>query len=540
MAVDDYPYRGQSGIDPWAFYKGYCTSFVAWRMNQNAGPMSFYNFMGGGHWGDAGNWGSNAQKLAIPVNSTPAVGAIAWWGYGTISPYGHVAYVETVNADGTITVEDYNYVRLAYDRRVVSLSDPRTRPSGFIHFHDVVPDTTPPAITLSCVKDGGVYPSAITPEFFAVDTALTSLTATLDGVPFVSGTLLDVPGEHVLVVTAIDAAANTATATARFVIDPDAVGPDVAFTTIAGSDRYETAVRMSQAAFGSASCVVIATGENWPDALGGAALAGAYEAPILLTRGGSLPPVVLAEIDRLNATSAVILGGEGAVDPSVEAVLCELFGDDAVQRIGGADRYETAEMIAREVVAVSDDAYDGTCLIATGTDFPDALAASPLSAARRWPLLLTAPNGLSGPTVLVLSEIGVTRALVLGGTSVVPESVETSLAAQLGPAEGSVVRLNGADRYTTAAAVAAYAADEGMSWDRAAVATGQDFPDALAGGVSQARTGSVMLLTNSTTLSAPARDALVANRAAISSLRYLGGNAAVCPAVKSALAQALE
>ncbi|HHJ99038.1 MAG TPA: CHAP domain-containing protein, partial [Actinobacteria bacterium] len=91
MAVDDYPYRGQTGVDPWGFYKGYCTSFVAWRMNQNAGEGSFTNFMDGGRWGDAGNWANNARNLGITVDRTPAVGAIAWWAAGTVSYSGHVA-----------------------------------------------------------------------------------------------------------------------------------------------------------------------------------------------------------------------------------------------------------------------------------------------------------------------------------------------------------------------------------------------------------------------------------------------------------------
>ncbi|MHB1017926.1 MAG: cell wall-binding repeat-containing protein [Coriobacteriia bacterium] len=537
MALDDYPYRGQFGIDEWGFFKSYCTSFVAWRMNRDGGKMTFYNYMDDGHWGDAGNWRANSLVLGYPVKSTPAVGAIAWWG-PTSSSTGHVAYVEAVNGDGTIVVEDYNYVSFRYDRRTIPASGLKA-PSGYIHIHDMPPpDTTPPVITLSCVRDGATYASAITPAFSATDGALKSITAVLDGAPFTSGALVDAPGPHTLTVTATDVAGNKAVSTAAFTIDPAAVDPDVAFTTIAGLDRYETAVRMSQAAFESASCVVIATGENWPDALGGAALAGALEAPILLTRSSSLPPGVLAEIERLGATSAVILGGEGAVAPTIEVMLADMLGGDAVERIGGEDRYATAELIAREVVMTQGDAYDGTCFVATGADFPDALAASPLSASKRWPLVLAAPDGLLESTAVTIDEMGVTRAVVLGGSGVVPESVETSLVAA--GLDGGVTRLAGADRYATAAAVAGYAAGQGMSWDGAAIATAQDFPDALAGGVLQGRMGSVMLLTRSGALAPEVRSLLTANRDEIRSLRYLGGEGAVCTGVKLAVAQALE
>ncbi|MBN2248497.1 MAG: cell wall-binding repeat-containing protein [Coriobacteriia bacterium] len=537
FAADDYPYPAADpgAVDPWGFYYRYCTSFVAWRMNRNAGMGSFYNFMDGGRWGNAGNWGANALVLGYPVNSTPAVGAIAWWAAGTVSALGHVAYVEAVNSDGTVVVEEYNYgLRLQYNRRMI----PAAEPSGYIHFRDVLPDTTAPAITLSCVKDGGVYALGITPEFMAKDAALKSVTGMLDGTAFGSGGLVDAPGEHTLSVTATDMSGNSSTTTAVFTIDPEAIDPDVAFTTVAGPDRYETAIRMSQASFAKASCVVIATGENWPDALGGAALAGVRNAPILLTRGGSLPAAVLAEIERLGATSAVIIGGEGAVGPSVEACLRGVLGEDAVQRIGGSDRYETAESIARAVAAASGDAYDGTCFIATGTDFPDALAASPLCVAKRWPLLLTDPDELPESTALALGEIGATRVLVLGGASVVSDGVVAGLTVSLG--EDAVTRLSGDDRYATAAVVAGYAADQGLHWDGVAIATGQDFPDALAGGALQGRLGSVMLLTRAAALAPAARGCLVANKAVVRSARFLGGGAAVCADVKSAVSLALE
>lgn len=535
MAADDYPYKGQSGIDPWGFYMGYCTSFAAWRMNRNAGDGSFTNFMDGGRFSDAGNWGANAQKLGIPVNTTPAVGAIAWWGYGTISTLGHVGYVEAVNADGTIIIEDYNYsVRLGYTRRIVSLSDTRARPTGYIHFHDLPePDTIAPVITLACVEDGATYAGPVTPSFSAADTALKSVTATLNGVPFATCSTIAEEGAYTLTVTAVDTSGNTSAETVAFTIDFEAEDPHVAFTTIAGADRYETTVRTSQAAFESASTVVIATGENWPDALGGAALAGAKGGPILLTRAASLPPTVLAEIRRLGASEAIILGGEGAVSPAVEQALAAELGGNAVSRIGGATRYETAELVARATRDALGGSYSGMCFVATGESFPDSLAASPLAAAQGWPLVLTEPGALAPSARQAMEEIGVSGAVVLGGAGVVAESVESTLAAWLG--DDAVERISGVDRYETAAEVADFAVAQGLCWDGAAIATGLDFPDALAGGVLQGRAGSVLLLTRGTTLVAPVRDRLAAECGDVRSLRYLGGDGAVSCAVKAAV-----
>lgn len=529
LAADDYPYPGQTGVDPWGFYKSYCTSFVAWRMNRNAGPMSFYNYMDGGHWGNAGNWGANARALGYTVDRTPVAGAIAWWGYGTVSTLGHVAYVEVVNCDGTIVVEDYNYnVRLGYTRRTIAASSV----SGFVHFHDMPPDSTPPVITLACVRDGDTYGGPVTPAFSAADAALDSVSATLNGAPHTPCTTISAPGSYTLAVTAVDEAGNRSSTTARFTIDPDATDASVAFCTIAGANRYETAVKTSQAAFDTAPAVVIATGENWPDALGGAAFAGAVGGPILLTPAASLPPVVLAEIRRLGAGEAIILGGEGAVSPDVEAALVAELGEDAVTRTGGVDRYETAGLVARETRAALGDAYDGGCFVATGADFPDALAAAPLAAAEGWPLVLTAPDGLGGATLEAMGDVGVSSAVVLGGTAVVDESVEATLATWLG--DDAVERIAGADRYETAAKVADYGITRGLAWEGAAIATGQNFPDALAGGVLQARVGSVLLLTRSAVLAEPVRARLAAECASVRSLRYLGGDAAVSCAVKAA------
>lgn len=539
MAVDDYPYPGQSDTDEWGFFKGYCTSFVAWRMNRNAGPMSFYNYMDGGHFGNAGDWAANARKLGIRVDRTPAVGAIAWWDYGTVSALGHVGYVEVVNADGTIVVEDYNYgTERRYARRTIAASSV----SGYIHFYDLPaplpPDTTPPVITLACVRDGDTYAGPVTPSFSAADAALSSVTATLNGAPFAACATISDPGSYTLVVVAVDKAGNRASTTARFTIDPDASDASVAFTTIAGADRYDTAVTMSAAAFDDAPTVVVATGEDWPDALGGAALAGAVDGPILLTRAGSLPPVVLAEIRRLDAREAIILGGEGAVSGAVADALAAELGEDAVTRIGGEDRYETAELVARATRAALGDAYGGGCFVATGSDFPDSLAAAPLAAANGWPLVLTAPGEFAVATREVMGEIGVSSAVVLGGTGVVDASVETTLAAWLG--DDAVERIAGTDRYETAALIADYSAGAGLAWEGAAIATGENFPDALAGGMLQARSGSVLLLTRSAALAEPVRARLAAQCCSVRSLRYLGGDGAVSCAVKAAADAAMR
>ncbi len=100
-------------------------------------------------------------------------------------------------------------------------------------------------------------------------------------------------------------------------------GP-TAYVPVAGANRIETAIQASQKAYPDEldpfgrQTVVIATSVNWPDALGGAALASTVEGPILLTPPDSLPTSVRDEIVRLRAARAIILGGTGAVSQHVE------------------------------------------------------------------------------------------------------------------------------------------------------------------------------------------------------------------------------
>lgn len=103
---NDYPYSGQtSGVDPWNFYKGQCTSFAAWRVNHNLG-IRFSNSYKGQHWGNAEHWDNAARAAGIPVYKRPRVGDVAVRSSGT---WGHVAYVAKVNRDGSFMVEEYNH-----------------------------------------------------------------------------------------------------------------------------------------------------------------------------------------------------------------------------------------------------------------------------------------------------------------------------------------------------------------------------------------------------------------------------------------------
>lgn len=311
---------------------------------------------------------------------------------------------------------------------------------------------------------------------------------------------------------------------------------DTAYEPIFGDNRYETAANAAYEAFPlGADTVVISTGENWPDALGGSALAGAYDGPMLLVSKNSLPTAVANCIDDLGATKAIIIGGSGSVTTlTATQIASHVGGMGHVSRIAGGNRYETANLVAAATVSRLGSAYDGTAFMATGGSFPDALGASPLAASANWPIFLANPvTGLESATQAQMLALGVDHVLVLGGTSSVKPAVETSLNATFG--DPNVDRLDGANRYETAAVIAEYGVDNvfGLGWNNVAFATGTGFPDALAGGVLQGSSGSVMLLTGATTLDASVATLLDDNKGTIAEVRFLGGTNSVSPGVRS-------
>lgn len=115
-------------------------------------------------------------------------------------------------------------------------------------------------------------------------------------------------------------------------------------TRLSGDGRIQTAVNIAQEGWPNGSrAVVLARGDSFPDALAGATLAAANEAPILLTDSLNLSSETQTEISALHPSKVFILGGPGAISPNIET---SLKANYEVIRLGGNDRYETATNIA--------------------------------------------------------------------------------------------------------------------------------------------------------------------------------------------------
>lgn len=211
----------------------------------------------------------------------------------------------------------------------------------------------------------------------------------------------------------------------------------------AGVDRYETSAAVSAASFAAGAPVAfVASGEQFPDALSGAALAAKLGGPVLLATPSTLPATVTAELARLKPKRLVVLGGTGAVAQPVADAASRAAGR-AAERIGGADRYATSAAIAREFGTGVPRAW-----LASGTDFPDALSGA--AAAAGSPLLLTQPRALPAATGAALTRLAAARVVVLGGTGAITHAVST-LVQDFGVAHSAA----SAGRLTTATEVRA-------------------------------------------------------------------------------------
>jgi len=304
-----------------------------------------------------------------------------------------------------------------------------------------------------------------------------------------------------------------------------------AFDRLAGSDRYATAVAVATQ-YGNSANVILANGDSraFPDALTASYLAGKKKAPVMLTKKDTTPANVLARIAAGGATDVWLVGGEGVISAAQATALDVLY---TVHRLGGLDRYLTAQA----VIADAGTATSTTAVLATGVNFPDAIAGGPLSYVKGMPLAITATNSLPAATLAALKTAGTTKVIVLGGPTVVTQAVLDTLAAN-----GITLdqRIFGANRSETSSKLAEYLlASQGFSNTGVNVASGYAFgggADALGGGPLSGKENRPTLITESVTNVGPGPIAyLTAHAPTLTTGHIFGGLGAVSAASEAAM-----
>lgn len=305
-------------------------------------------------------------------------------------------------------------------------------------------------------------------------------------------------------------------------------------STLQGTDRYATSVavhNVAQTANAGADFtdLVLASGDNYPDALSGIALAASKDAGlILLPADGTMSAKAITACT--GAVQIYIVGGTAALSSAVETKLKTTTagggcgkGSGNITRIAGSDRYATAGMVANLITSTNTALYNTkkTAIIVSGQNWPDAVSASMLvagssgtAATSVHPVLLV-NDTVPVATEIALVNLGVKQVVIIGGTAAVSSAVEAELAAKY-----SVTRIAGANRYDTAAKVADLAIKSitaaGFGRSKAAIVVaemgGSSAADALAaGGLVNERAG-VLLGTSGGALAAESEAWMKANK----------------------------
>ena len=316
---------------------------------------------------------------------------------------------------------------------------------------------------------------------------------------------------------------------------------------LSGTNRYGTSVAIADALQANAfSKVVLVSGENFPDALAAAALAstldadsgtaGTQTAPVILTAKDALPAEIenfLVSTSNVSRSADIVLvGGTSAISEDVKTQLVGLgFTATKITRVGGDTRYATAVDIseATGVVGASDNV-----IIASGTSPVDAMTASAISNANGWPILLAGPSGLDADTQarlkLILASLTTPKIHIVGGPAAVTSDVETQIvSAAVGGKPSIINRIQGTNRYETAAAIAtANVAVTSANGSSVALLNGNSWADALSAAPYFGKNNVVPVLVDGSELPAASATFIASNGVANpTSVISIGGGAVV-------------
>lgn len=326
-----------------------------------------------------------------------------------------------------------------------------------------------------------------------------------------------------------------------------AVGDDlgrVPVDRISGQTRYDTAVEISRQVFPdyedpdvdepAAPVVYLASGTSFADALSAAPAAAHLGGPVLLTSPGALPATVAAELQRLDPFRVVIAGGPSAVSFAVEDSVTDLLPDTQVDRIGGADRYATSRAIASDAFFNADwqdlaldrpsdvvwwtsqdpswSFRDERVYVATGSSFPDALSAGAAAGAHDAPLILLPgqDSSVDADTRQAIASFSPRYIYAAGGPAVITDGIINDLQSMVQGTPLNAMRIDGSDRFETARWImnTGFTTGRGLAYGAASnrdstvfVATGMNFPDALAGAAAAGYLRMPLVLTPGTCMS---------------------------------------
>lgn len=295
---------------------------------------------------------------------------------------------------------------------------------------------------------------------------------------------------------------------------------------IYGSTRYETSLNISnEFSSGQVENVILASGNDFPDALAGSVLSKKLNAPILLvdkTINSSQDSINYIKKHLNNSGTIYILGGEASVNSEYENYL-KSIGYDNIERLGGANRFDTNRIIV-DAIGVK----KGTpVILANGTGFADALSISSIAAIKGYPILMTNSNNLPKETEAAIKEIEPSKVYIIGGQGSVDDSIADKVKVTTPSlSTGDIIRIAGSNRYETSLNICKYF---NLNSSTAAIASGENFPDALSGSALAAELNAPIILSDGIDIS---NQKQYLDETNCSNLIIFGGKGAICNEVE--------
>lgn len=466
----------------------------------------------------------NSGKITVKANHAPTENYIDY-AIVHMSDYGEVSIYE--NGD-LLPAGKYSFV--VYSGMPSSVSYNYTI-SGLTYSQ--LPDTTLPGLTISQPLDHQLRLAKGTSSFTVQGTTTDYTELTYNGIgPFsLSGSFQKTvplqPGLNRISFFAIETSSGNT-------LYDDYEPTVLVLKRITGIDRFESSVNISKE-MPPSSTVILTRGDRYEDALTTPTLAGLESAPILYTTGNStLPTSVSTEIKRRQAKKVLILGNTSLIPSGIETQLRSL-GVSQIERFNGMDQYETSTLVATYISNVLGESQTDTAIVATGTNFPDAVSAASISARTFMPILLVNNTVPVSVDHYLSTYSNIKKFIIVGGTGAVSTDIENKLKSY-----GVVDRISGADRYEVSVNIAKYFQTDSRFF---VIARGDLHPESVTGGpfaASLSSMGATMLLTPPTTLK-PVVDSYIASEQTRNDGFYiLGGVGAVSTTIEQRLNQLLN
>lgn len=199
---------------------------------------------------------------------------------------------------------------------------------------------------------------------------------------------------------------------------------------LGGTDRYDTNSKIvDEFQVSKGTPVVIANGQNFPDALSISSIASAKGYPILLTNSNIASSVLTKKLTYIKPSHIYVIGGTGSISTNLFNNIKQTSGllDDKIERIWGSNRYDTSLQIAKYFNLDSK-----TISFASGKNFPDSLSGSALSAQKNAPLILV-DEGFTDLQKNYIDNTKYTKELFYGGSGALSNSIINSLSKSYNP-----------------------------------------------------------------------------------------------------------